>query len=122
MSVRYTGMNPDGVGVLTDTDQLWHCVRDILTTPLASRIMRREYGSLVPDLLDAPQNATTRLQLMSACVIALARWEPRIALNAIDIQFSPTGATDVALSGLITESMQTVRTTMTLKGASNGNR
>lgn len=88
----------------------------------AAGVSRREYGSLVPDLLDAPQNAATRLQLISACVIALAHWESRIALNAVDIRFSPTGATDVELSGLITESMQTVRTSMALKVATNGNR
>lgn len=81
MTVRYTGMNPDGTGQLTDTDQLWNSVRDILTTPLASRVMRRDYGSMIPDLLDEPQNEVTRLQCMSAAVIALTMWEPRIALN-----------------------------------------
>ncbi|MGT3309437.1 GPW/gp25 family protein, partial [Yersinia enterocolitica] len=55
MTARYTGMNPNGTGLLTDTDQLWSSVRDILTTPLASRVMRRDYGSMIPDLLDEPQ-------------------------------------------------------------------
>lgn len=79
MTTRYTGMNPDGTGNLNDTEHLKQSVRDILTTPLASRVMRREYGSLVPDLIDEPMNNTTRLQCMSAAVIALTRWEPRIA-------------------------------------------
>lgn len=79
MTTRYTGMNPDGTGNLNDMDHLKQSVRDILTTPLASRVMRREYGSLVPDLIDEPMNNTTRLQCMSAAVIALTRWEPRIA-------------------------------------------
>ncbi|EIB3383051.1 GPW/gp25 family protein, partial [Salmonella enterica] len=81
MTARYTGMNPNGTGTLNDTDQLWNSVNDILLTPLASRVMRRDYGSLIPDLIDSPQNQTTRLQCMSAAVIALTRWEPRIALN-----------------------------------------
>ncbi|EEX7250423.1 phage tail protein [Escherichia coli] len=63
-------------------EHLKQSVRDILTTPLASRVMRREYGSLVPDLIDEPMNNTTRLQCMSAAVIALTRWEPRIAPDA----------------------------------------
>ena len=50
MTTRYTGMNPDGTGNLNDMEHLKQSVRDILTTPLASRVMRREYGSLVPDL------------------------------------------------------------------------
>ncbi|MEZ0583265.1 GPW/gp25 family protein [Erwinia sp. STN24] len=120
MTVRYTGMNPVGTGLLTDADQLWSAVRDVLTTPLASRIMRREYGSLIPDLLDEPQNDVTRLRCMSAAVIALARWEPRIALNAIDIAWSKTGAVTAELSGIITETMQTAATSLTLRN-DNGN-
>ncbi|SPX13597.1 Baseplate assembly protein W [Escherichia coli] len=53
-TTRYTGMNPDGTGNLNDMEHLKQSVRDILTTPLASRVMRREYGSLVPDLIDEP--------------------------------------------------------------------
>ncbi len=118
MTVAYTGMNPDGTGVLTDADQLWQSVRDILLTPLGSRVMRRTYGSLLPDLLDAPQNATTRLQLMSATVIALAQWEPRLSLNQLNVQFSATGKTTVEINGMIIATMQTTRNTITLKGGS----
>ncbi|EIO7472125.1 baseplate assembly protein, partial [Salmonella enterica subsp. enterica] len=53
MTARYTGMNPNGTGTLNDTDQLWNSVNDILLTPLASRVMRRDYGSLIPDLIDS---------------------------------------------------------------------
>lgn len=120
MTATYTGMNPHGTGTLTDADQLWQSVRDILTTPLASRVMRRDYGSLIPDLLDAPQNAVTRLQLMSAAVIALMRWEPRISLNAVDIRYSASGAVEAELSGLITETMQAARSTLTLRSDSDG--
>uniref|UniRef100_UPI0026076D20 ATPase domain-containing protein n=1 Tax=uncultured Sphingobium sp. TaxID=316087 RepID=UPI0026076D20 len=31
-------------------------VRDILTTPIGSRLMRRDYGSLIPELIDQPAN------------------------------------------------------------------
>ena len=122
MTVRYTGMNPNSTGQLTDTDQLWNSVRDVLTTPLASRVMRRDYGSLLPDLLDSPQNETTRLQCMSAAMIALAMWEPRIALNGINISYSKDGAVNAELVGIITETMQTAGTTLTIRSGSNGNR
>lgn len=121
MTVRYTGMNPDGTGQLTDTDQLWNSVRDILTTPLASRVMRRDYGSMIPDLLDEPQNEVTRLQYMSAAVIALTMWEPRIALNGINISYSKDGAVTAELVGIITETMQTAGSALTLRSGSNGN-
>ncbi|MGM3174770.1 GPW/gp25 family protein [Dickeya lacustris] len=121
MSATYTGMNPHGAGTLSDADHLWQSVRDILTTPLASRVMRRDYGSLIPDLLDAPQNNVTRLQLMSAAVIALARWEPRITLTTVTIRYSASGAVDAELSGLITTTMQEIHSTITLGSHSNGN-
>lgn len=121
MTVRYSGMNPDGTGQLTDADHLWNSVRDVLTTPLASRVMRREYGSLLPALLDEPQNEVTRLQCMSAAVIALARWEPRIALNGINISYSKEGAVTAELVGIITETMQTAGTLLTLRSQSHGN-
>jgi phage baseplate assembly protein W len=75
----------EGTGTLTDEDHVWQSVNDILLTPVNTRMMRRNYGSLCPDLIDSPQNDVTRLQLMSAAVIALAAWEPRIALDAINM-------------------------------------
>ncbi|WP_187439693.1 GPW/gp25 family protein, partial [Escherichia coli] len=106
-------MNPDGTGNLNDMEHLKQSVRDILITPLASRVMRREYGccgreygSLVPDLIDEPMNNTTRLQCMSAAVIALTRWEPRIALDAIDVVWKAGGRAGVTLSGTVMQTMQ----------------
>lgn len=119
MTTRYTGMNPNDTGTLNDSDQLWNSVNDILLTPLASRVMRRDYGSLVSDLIDSPQNAATRLQCMSAAVIALTRWEPRIALNKIDIRWLKDGRAEAELSGIITETMQPVQHILTLRGGEN---
>ncbi|PWC10945.1 baseplate assembly protein [Brenneria roseae subsp. americana] len=114
-------MNPDRLGTLTDSDHLWQSVRDILTTPIGSRVMRRDYGSIVPDLIDAPQNEVTRMQLMSATVIALTRWEPRIALNTVDITYSASGEVEASLNGLITETMESSGGTVTIRGANSGN-
>lgn len=115
MTARYTGMDPNGIGTLNDMEHLKQSIRDILTTPLASRVMRREYGSLVPDLIDEPMNDTTRLQCMSAAVIALTRWEPRIALNAIDVVWKADGRAGVTLSGIVTQTMQNISFSITLR-------
>ena len=50
-------------------------VGDILTTPIGSRVMRHEYGSQVPMLVDQPDNQITQLRLLSAAASALMRWE-----------------------------------------------
>lgn len=34
MTVRYTGMNPDGTGTLTDAAHVWQSASDILNTPI----------------------------------------------------------------------------------------
>ncbi|EMD0324687.1 baseplate assembly protein [Escherichia coli] len=82
-------MNPDGTGNLNDMEHLKQSVRDILTT--------------------------TRLQCMSAAVIALTRWEPRIALDAIDVVWKAGGRAGVTLSGTVMQTMQNVELTITLR-------
>jgi phage baseplate assembly protein W len=64
-------------------------VADILTTPVGSRLQRRTYGSLLPELLDQPLNPTTRLRLYGAAATALMRWEPRLQVTALQLQGEP---------------------------------
>lgn len=65
-------------------------VGDILTTPIGSRVMRHEYGSQVPMLVDQPDNQITQLRLLSAAASALMRWEPRLAVSNIEIEREPS--------------------------------
>ena len=70
---------------LSGTEHLAQSIGDILTTPLGSRVMRRDYGSLLPELVDQPFNDTTRLRLYGAAALALMRWEPRIRLIRVQL-------------------------------------
>ncbi|PNA93637.1 MULTISPECIES: GPW/gp25 family protein [unclassified Pseudomonas] len=56
---------------------------DILTTRIGTRVMRRDYGSLVPELIDHPLNAANRLRLYAASAVAIMQWEPRITLAVV---------------------------------------
>lgn len=60
-------------------------IRDILTTPIGSRVMRRDYGSRLFDLIDAPTNRETIADIYAATVDALMRWEPRIYPQTVKI-------------------------------------
>lgn len=80
-----TGMNAHTGLSMTEAEHIAQSINDVLTTPLASRVMRRDYGSLLPDLIDWPSNDATRLQAYSAIVTALMRWEPRISLSAVSL-------------------------------------
>lgn len=79
------GMNAATGNVITGLDHLRQSVRDILTTPIGSRIMRRDYGSEVPELIDQPDNGVTRVRLYAATVMALMQWEPRLKISRVQL-------------------------------------
>lgn len=57
----------------------------ILTTPIGSRVMRREFGSELFDLIDRPMTDRVILAIYAAAVMAIARWEPRYAVTGCRI-------------------------------------
>ena len=85
-----TGMNAQTGRRLEGLDHIRQSVRNILTTPIGSRVMRRDYGSLLPELIDAPLNDGTLLQAYAASIMAIIRWEPRIRVTAIRRRVSTT--------------------------------
>lgn len=102
----YTGMSRNTGETLSDLDHISQSVRDILTTPIGSRIMRRSYGSLLSALIDQPQNAALRLQIMSACYMAILQWEPRIKLTSISYEPAFDGGMAVEITGSRTDTSQ----------------
>lgn len=77
------GMNAHTGRAVDDLDHIRQSVRDILTTRLGSRIMRRDYGSLLPELIDQPLNDATLLRAYSVSIMALLIWDPRLRVTAI---------------------------------------
>lgn len=90
-----TGMNNSTGRAAGDLAHIRQSVRDILTTPIGSRAMRRDYGSLIPELIDQPMNPATRLRVMSASVSALVKWEPRIRVASVRLAVDAKGTTVV---------------------------
>jgi len=60
-------------------------IGDILSTPVGTRVMRREYGSLLPYLVDAPMDQATVIDIIQASAGAIARWEPRVRVERIAV-------------------------------------
>ena len=75
---------------LAGPEHLAQSIADIVMTPLGTRLMRHDYGSLLPELIDQPFNATTRLRMCGAIVAALQRWEPRIRTTHISLAAGTT--------------------------------
>ncbi|TMJ19015.1 MAG: oxidoreductase [Alphaproteobacteria bacterium] len=94
------GMNAVTGAAIEGEDHLAQSIADILTTPIGSRVMRRDYGSLLFELIDKPFNAVTRALLHAATAIALGRWEPRLLLRRVLISKGDVaGAVVVAIEG-----------------------
>jgi len=97
--MMYLGMNRDTGEAITDIDHIRQSVRDILMMLEGSRLLRREYGSLLSVLIDQPQNDVIRLQVMAAVYTALSRWEPRIRRNTVNMTSAFDGSMVVELTG-----------------------
>ncbi|MCR4465848.1 GPW/gp25 family protein [Burkholderia sp. SCN-KJ] len=89
------GMNARTGRAISGQAHIEQSVADILFTPLGTRVMRRDYGSLLPELIDGPINPLMRMRVMAASVMALARWEPRIQVTQVD--FSESGIDGAAM-------------------------
>ena len=101
MTVRYLGMNSQTGLSISEVEHIRQSVRDILVTPVGSRVMRREYGSLLSQMIDQPQTPALRLQIMAACYSAIQRWGPRVNLSTITFERSETdGGLYVDITGI----------------------
>jgi phage baseplate assembly protein W len=79
-------MNRDTGTAINTTEHIEQSCSDILSTRLGTRVMRREYGSLLPELVDHPFNELTRLRVYAATVMALMRWEHRVSLSQVQFK------------------------------------
>ncbi|MGM3174129.1 GPW/gp25 family protein [Dickeya lacustris] len=104
MTRVYTGMNRNTGLQLNELEHLRQSVRDILTTPQGSRLMRRDYGSLLSTLIDQPQTPALKLQVQAACYVALLKWEPRLTLTSISMESHYDGQLIVDISGYLSDS------------------
>lgn len=93
------GMNANTGAPLDGIDHLRQSVREILTTPLGSRALRRDFGSRLFDLVDAPTNMSLRMDLIAATADALDLWEPRIRVENIEVSMPAPGRILLTVTG-----------------------
>lgn len=90
----------DGMSIATGKalggiEHLRQSVIDILSTPIGSRVMRRDYGSRLFELIDAPMNRETFMQFYSATAGALEKWEPRLAIKRVAVVSAAPGMVEL---------------------------
>ncbi len=83
------GLNMINGRAVSGLDHLRQSVRDILTTPIGSRVMRRNYGSGLADLIDQNLTPLTLAQIYAASVDALRKWEPRLRVTRVQAEALP---------------------------------
>jgi phage baseplate assembly protein W len=88
--MSYLGMDANTGRRIGGKAHLDQSVRKILTTSIGTRFARRPFGSLTPDLIDAPANPATIVQLYAAAATALMSWEPRLSLRTVKAQADAT--------------------------------
>lgn len=94
------GTNATNGKPLAGVEHLRQSLRDILTTPIGTRVMRRDYGSRLYQLVDAPLNRSTIMQLYAATADAVRKWEPRIKLQRVRIATANPGSVSLDLTGI----------------------
>lgn len=93
------GMNSVTGQHLAGEAHLRQSIIDILTTPLGTRVMRRDYGSRLFELVDAPINRTTLVEIYAATAEALLKWEPRLELTRVRVTRADPGKVELLLDG-----------------------
>jgi hypothetical protein len=90
-------------------DHLVQSIRDILTTPVGTRVMRRDYGSRLMDLLDRPTEPGIEVEIVAATAEALSRWEPRFRLDRVVVRDITEGHATLEMTGTYLPDGQAVR-------------
>jgi len=92
-------------------------IGDIITTPIGTRLMRRNYGSYVPQLLDHPATAANRLRLIAATAQAIMKWEPRSRVQRVTVTVDAQGRCALNLVRRDTADGEAVSSTVKLQGS-----
>ncbi|CAK00797.1 phage-related baseplate assembly protein [Bartonella tribocorum CIP 105476] len=85
---------------LVGIEHLRQSIIDILSTRIGTRVMRRDYGSRIGELIDAPVNNAFAVALYAAVAEALDKWEPRFKLKKIDFKILGTGQVSLSFEGM----------------------
>lgn len=112
MTASYIGMSRNTGRTITDAEHISQSLSDILRTPVGSRVMRRDYGSLLSSMIDQPQTPALELQIKVACYFAVLKWEPRIALSTVTTERQFDGRMIVSLTGEIAGTGETLSLTI----------
>ena len=103
------GMNANTGKTLEGIEHLEQSIRDILTTPVGTRVMRRSYGSRLMYLLDQPMNANLVSAIQASVVEALTNYEPRLRISRVIVNGASSGEVDLTIEGFYIPDSRVIR-------------
>lgn len=87
---RFTGKMLDGWAHVAQS------IGVLITTALQSRVMRRDVGSGLPRLVDAPMSPATLIEFYAATAGAVRKYEPRFRIVRMNVARLEDGTPDIA--------------------------
>lgn len=96
---QLSGMNRKTGGTLSGASHLHQSIADILTTPVGSRVMRPDYGSELPRMVDQPINRGWMSVIQAEVARAIGRWEPRLKLQRVTVESVIDGMVTIRIDG-----------------------
>lgn len=84
---------------VSSMDHLRQSIEDILTTPIGTRVMRRDYGSRLYELIDKPMTPALKLDVFAATIEALRKWEPRFVIERVFVTAAEAGRMVLGITG-----------------------
>lgn len=85
--------------LISNQAHLQQSIEDILTTPIGSRVLRRDYGSSLYELMDKPMTPALKIDLYAAAISALRRWEPRAIIERVVVSSAQAGHMVIGIIG-----------------------
>ena len=92
-------MNITSGKTISEIAHIKQSIANILTTPIGSRIMRRDYGSRLFEKIDRPINGELIAEIYSDVIEALFIWEPRFEVEQVTVHSIEKGKITIDLEG-----------------------
>ncbi|MBF0035823.1 phage baseplate protein [Citrobacter freundii] len=93
------GMNSQTGRPLSGDAHLNQSIANLLTTPIGTRVLRRDYGSGLFDLVDSPLDGILVANIRKEVAVAINRWEPRLKIERVYVLAAGNGYIEVGIEG-----------------------
>ncbi len=94
-----SNMNVNTGKTISEISHIKQSIANILSTPIGSRVMRRDYGSRLFERIDQPINGELIAEIYSDIVEAISTWEPRFEVEQVTLQSIDKGKIVIDLEG-----------------------